>query len=102
MGAMGMDLGQIKLDAVGNASHDLKTDSAEFELMAAIDFFFDNGALDKMADLIAATEALPGVTVGSTYEKGLREILGKERADKVLGEIALYGKPKKSVDELEH
>jgi hypothetical protein len=102
MGNLGMDLGQIKLDAVGNSSHDLKTDSAEFELMIALDFFFDNGALDKMADLIVATEALPGVTVGGTYEKGLREILGKEKADKVLGEIALYGKPKKSVDELEH
>ena len=102
MGAMGMDLGQIKLDAVGNASHDLKSDSAEFELMTAIDFFFDNGALDKMADLITATEALPGVPVGGTYEKGLRELLGKEKADKLIGEVNLYGKFKKFPDELEH
>jgi hypothetical protein len=102
MASLGLDLGQIKLDAVGNITHDLKTDSAKLEMMMAIDFFFDNGALDKMSDLMLKTEALPGAGVNPNYEKGLRELLGKERADKIIGEINLYGKPKKSVDELEH
>ncbi|HEY4799224.1 MAG TPA: hypothetical protein VII99_09140, partial [Bacteroidia bacterium] len=102
MGGLGLDLGQIKIDAVGNATHDLKTDSAAFELMMALDFFFDNSAIDKMADLISSTEGLPGVTVGSGYEKGLRELLGKEKADKLIAEVNLYGKFKKFPDELEH
>ncbi|MBI4929389.1 MAG: hypothetical protein HY841_01405 [Bacteroidetes bacterium] len=102
LGPMGIDLGQIKLDAVGNVFHDLKSDSARFELMMAMDFFFDNSALDKMADLISATETLSGVVVGSNYEQGLHELLGKEKADKLIAEINLYGKFKKFPDELEH
>lgn len=102
MGSMGLDFGQVKMDAVGNVSHDLKTDSADFELMMALDFFFDNSALDKMADLIAQTEALPGVAVSGTYEKGLHELLGKQKADKLIAELNLYGKFKKFPDELEH
>ncbi|MEK6614657.1 MAG: hypothetical protein AABZ32_00870 [Bacteroidota bacterium] len=102
MNAMGLDLGQVKVDAVGNVSHDLSTDSAFFELMIALDFFFDNSALDKMADLIQTTEALSGVAVDDTYEKGLHELLGKEKADKLIAELNLYGKFKKFPDELEH
>ncbi len=102
MDAMGLDLGQVKVNAVGNVSHDLKTDSADFELMIAFDFFFDNSALDKMADLIEKTETLSGIMVSGTYEKGLHELLGKEKADKLIAEVNLYGKFKKFPDELEH
>lgn len=102
MGGMGMDLGQVKLNAVGNATHDLKSDSAKFQVIMAVDFFFDNGALDKMADLIEKTEWLSGVSVNSTYEKGLQELLGKAVADKLIAEINLYGKPKKLGDAIEH
>ena len=102
MGALGLDIGQVKVDAVGNVYHDLKTDSADFELMMALDFFFDNSALDKMADLMEKTEALPGVAVSGTYEKGLHELIGKEKADKLIAELNLYGKFKKFPDELEH
>jgi len=68
----------------------------------AIDFFFENSALDKMAELIEKTEALPGAGVTPTYEKGLRELLGKQKADKTISELNLYGKFKKLPDELEH
>lgn len=102
LGNLGLDLGQVKVDAAGEAYHDLKSDSAAFEMMMAIDFFFDNGALDKMADLIVATDALPGAAVGGNYEKALRELLGKEKADKLIAEVNLYGKFKKFPDELEH
>jgi len=102
MGGLGLDLGQVKINAVGNATHDLKTDSAEFNMMMALDFFFENSALEKMSDLILNTTSLTGVTVGTTFEKGLHELLGKEKADKLIAEINLYGKFKKFPDELEH
>lgn len=102
MGNLGTDIGQVKLDAVGNVTHNLKTDSVAFEMMMAIDFFFDNSALDKMSDLMEKTQALEGAGVNASYEKGLRELLGKEKADKLIGELNLYGKFKKMPDELEH
>lgn len=102
MGGLGLDFGQVKIDAVGNGLHDLKTDSAAFNMMIALDFFFENSALEKMSDLITNTQSLTGVTVGTTFEKGLHELLGKEKADKLIAEINLYGKYKKFPDELEH
>jgi hypothetical protein len=102
MGGLGLDLGQVKIDAVGNASHDLKTDSASFNMMMALDFFFDNSALDKMSELISNTTSLTGVTVGATFEKGLHELLDKEKADKLIADVSLYGKFKKFPDELDH
>jgi hypothetical protein len=102
MQSLGMDFGQVKLNAVGNALYDLKNDSAEFNLMLALDFFFENSALEKMSDLILSTPSLMGVSIGSNYEKGLRELVTKEKADKLISEISLYGKFKKFPEELEH
>ena len=102
MGGLGMDLGQVHIDAVGNVTHNLKSDSAAFSTMMALDFFFDNSALDKMSDLINNTQSLQGVAISTSYEKGLRELVGKEKADKMIGELNLYGKLKKYADQLEH
>ncbi|MFH1004692.1 MAG: hypothetical protein V1781_04235 [Bacteroidota bacterium] len=102
MGSLGLDLGQIKLDVVGNASHNLIIDSASFKLMMAIDFFFEHSALEKMVDFIMNIQGLTGVSVDLAYEKGLHEILGKDKADKLIADLNLYGKFKKFPDELEH
>lgn len=102
MGELGLDLGQVKIDAVGTATHELKKDSAKFQVMMALDFFFDNSALDKMADVIAKADAAKGTSTNAAYEKGLRELVGKEQADKLISELNLYGKFKKFPDELNH
>ncbi|MEW6467283.1 MAG: hypothetical protein AB1458_00075 [Bacteroidota bacterium] len=99
---LGSDLGQVKLITVGNASHNMNNDSAYFDLMIAMDFFFESSALEKMADIINAKTDLPATNFSRpTYEKGLRELIGKEKADKLISEMNLYGKPKKFPDELE-
>jgi hypothetical protein len=102
MGSLGTDLGQIKLETAGNLTHNLQNDSATFDIMMALDFFFDNGALDKMADVVDKTASLPGIAINSTYENGLRELWGKEKADKMIAELNLYGKIKKLSDLMEH
>jgi hypothetical protein len=100
---LGTDLGQVKITYVGNATHDLNRDSAYFDVMLLVDFFFSNDALDKMGDAMNAPgNTLPAVNFGRpVYEKGLRELVGKEKADKVISEMNLYGRPKHFPDELE-
>jgi hypothetical protein len=99
---LGTDLGQVKVDYVGNATHDLNRDSAYFDMMILLDFFFSNDALDKMADVLANEQTLQGTNFGRpTFEKGLREFIGKEKADKLISELNLYGRPKRFPDELE-
>lgn len=99
---LGSDLGQVKLISVGQANHNLNNDSAYFDLMLSIDFFFENSALEKMADIIKAKTDLPATNFSrQVYEKGLRELIGKEKADKIIADLNLYGTPKKYPDELE-
>ena len=99
---LGTDLGQVKIDYVGNATHDLNRDSAYFDMMILVDFFFANDALDKMADAISNDLTLPASNFNRpVYEKGLRELIGKEKADKLISDLNLYGRPKKFPDELE-
>jgi hypothetical protein len=69
----------------------------------AIEFFFDKGAMKKMStDFETYSNTLDPFDFGrKTFEKGLAEILGKERGDKALSELNLYGNYKKFPDELE-
>ena len=46
---LGGDLGQVKLESFGNATHQLRTDSIHFDLLMSFDFFFADGAIDKMS-----------------------------------------------------
>jgi hypothetical protein len=97
------DLGQIKLKAVGNAAHSTINDSVSFNLMLVCDFFFDNGPIKKMAkdfELYVGT-LNPTPFEGDVLNHGLIEILGKERGDRALSELNLYGNYKKFPDELE-
>lgn len=97
------DLGQIKLKCVGNAQHSTVNDSVNFNLMMVIDFFFDNGSIKKMAKdfelYLASLSATP--FEGDLFNHGLIELLGKERGDRALSELNLYGNYKKFPDELE-
>ncbi len=100
---IGADFGQVKVTTAGNATHNTINDSAQFNLLMAVEFFFDKGAMKKMAtDFETYNTMFTPIDFGDkTFEKGLAEILGKERGDKALSELNLYGNYKKFPDELE-
>ena len=100
---LGMDLGQVKLNTVGNATHYSVGDSAFIKLLMSVDFFFENRALKEMArDIELYLNNLEAVDFGRPdFFKGLCEIIGKEKADKVVADLNLFGKMKKFPDELE-
>ncbi len=97
------DLGQIKLKCVGNAQHSTVNDSVNFNLMMVCDFFFESSALKKMSkDFELYLGSLSPVPFeGDLFNHGIIEILGKERGDRALSELNLYGNYKKFPDELE-
>lgn len=101
---LGADLGQVKVITAGNVIHNTINDSVKFDLMMVVDFFFDKGAMKKMAaDFDVYANNLTPLDFGrKTFEKGLAEVLGKERGDKALSELNLYGNYKKFPDELEN
>lgn len=97
------DLGQVKLKCVGNGFYNAVNDSVSFNLMMVLDFFFDNSSLKKMSkDFELYLGSLnPTPFEGDLFNHGIIEILGKERGDRALSELNLYGSYKKFPDELE-
>ncbi|TRU43984.1 MAG: hypothetical protein EWV49_21660, partial [Microcystis aeruginosa Ma_QC_Ch_20071001_S25] len=100
---LGADLGQVKLNTFGVATHNTINDSATFELMTTIDFFFDKGALKKMVkDVEVYLNTLPPVDyANTTFNLGLVDMLGKEKGDKAISDLNLNGNFKRFPDEFE-
>jgi hypothetical protein len=95
------DLGQLDMAAYGNATHQFREDSTIFDMILYFDFFFDENALEVMGKNMVAFKGLTPVDyTRPVFEKGLREMLGKEEADKLLSQLNLYGSFKKLPDQL--
>jgi hypothetical protein len=101
---LGVDLGQLKLNAAGNVKHDMNDNSLVFDMIMGINFFFAGSALDDMADEIEKVyknaESKPVKIDRPVLEKGLGEIMGKTNADKTIANLNLYGNYRRFPDEL--
>lgn len=98
---LGANTGQVNIQAAGSVIHNQLDDEAIFDLLMMVDFFFADNALNKMAKhLEESSELEPAKIDRKMYEKGLREILGKNEADKLITQASLYGSFKKFPDEL--
>ncbi len=96
------DMGQVKISTVGSGTYNLINNEANLDILMGVNFFFDDGAMKGVTEsLEAKTDAEAVNTSRPTYEKGLRELLNKEDADKLISQINLYGTFKKLPDELE-
>lgn len=97
------DLGSVKLISVGNAVYNPAKRDATFNLMMIVDFIFDNGLLKMMAKdfemYLGSLSATP--FEGDLFNRGIIELLGKDRGDKALSDLNLYGNFKKFPDEFE-
>jgi len=100
---IGADFGQMKVTTVGNVKQNTINDSTTFDVMMVLDFFFERSALKKMsADFeVLFNNLAPTDFTRKTFEKGMIEILGKERGDKALSELNLYGNYKRFPGEIE-
>ena len=100
----GSDFGQLKLQTVGTVVNNLNNDSTSFDILAIMEFFFSDDAMKIMSDQLSTNASLQATQdVGrQTYERGLTEIAGKEKADKLIAELNLYGSFKKIPEELRH
>lgn len=100
---LGTELGQVQVNSVGTVYHYTPTDSAQINLLMTVNFFFDDKSLRTMSrDIEIFLNSLEAVDFGrAEYFKGLMEIMGKEKADKAVADLNLFGSIKKFPDELE-
>jgi hypothetical protein len=98
----GTDFGQLDIRMAGNVINNLNNDHTEFDLIMALNFFFNDEALKLMSDYLSTHPSLQATQDAGrpTYEKGLAELTGKEKSEKMLTELNLYGSFKKIPDEI--
>ena len=97
-----VNLGLLKAEPIGGLTHNMASGEISMNTTLSLDFFFNDQALDRMAEVINKYPDLEGVDISKTkYEAALREIIGLEKADKAISELSLNGNIKKFPDQLE-
>lgn len=83
-------MGHVNVQPIGNYKHNTINGDVEFDLLFNINFLFDDGIWSLMAKDILSKEDLEGVELDRpVYETGLRDIVGKEKADEMIGKMNL-------------
>ncbi|MBK9637595.1 MAG: hypothetical protein IPO63_07175 [Bacteroidetes bacterium] len=94
--------GQFVMTVIGNVKNNTNNDSTNFDVLIGLDFMFNNDALKSMSDLITGNPTLkPTDDTRTTWVRGMKELVGIEKADKMISEYSLYGAPKKIPQELQ-
>jgi hypothetical protein len=98
----GVDLGQVQADAFGTLQYRGDSARTNAEVTMFLNFPFLDNALEKMVQDITAYPEQKQVDLSKTpYERALREVLGKEKSDKLISELSIKGEIKKIPDELQ-
>jgi hypothetical protein len=89
---LGVELGNIKLSSAGAAYHNLNDNQALFDMILNMNFFIDDGALDKMAETMNKNSSGEAIDYSrQIFEKSLRELYGQDDADKLIGQLLMNG-----------
>ena len=87
----GLDLGRVNLETSGKIDYYMLPDSISINLFAAIDFFFDESALDLINISLHAAQ-LSGMNPDNpVFVSGLQHLLGQNDAQRLLSELRMYG-----------
>lgn len=93
---LGAETGQFEISSAGVVLHNQLDNEAIFDLVMSMDFFFEENALKIMNDKLSKAAELDPVKLDRpTFEKGIKELLGKDEGDKLIAQLNLYGAYKK-------
>jgi hypothetical protein len=100
---LGVDVGQVKMNAYGMVSRNLEKNETRLNVTLALDFFMDEKSTTIMANEIDSFPHLTGFNMASaSYSKTLNMMAGKENAKKLMDELGLYGSFKTFPEEIKH
>ena len=97
-----VDYGLVKFTNVGDVNYKTGTGDIDIKGISMINFPWDEGALKRLYEQTEKWPNLQPVDLAKTkYEKGLVELLGTEKSDKLISELGLGGQLKKVPEELQ-
>jgi len=98
---IGAASGNLKFNSAGNINHRMEDNNIVLDLMSTLNFFIDERLMDMIADDINENTSLkPTDFMRKTYEEGLREIIGTEKAEEMISQLSLNGRVRRMPDEL--
>ncbi|RLD36100.1 MAG: hypothetical protein DRI74_09690 [Bacteroidetes bacterium] len=96
-----LNLGQVKLNSAGKLRYNMESRSLGMDIMLGVDFYFHEGALNYMADKLNQSYELEAVDASSKrFQTGLKELLGLDRSQKIVNDMALMGSFTSSPEEM--
>jgi hypothetical protein len=99
----GAQLGQVKISAVGNMTHNSIENKTELNVMLGFDFYIADNIINVMAAEIDSFPSLPAVDLNNpVITKGTIDLIGKEKYDAMKSELSLFGTLKTAPAELKH
>ncbi len=96
------NLGQLTMKSAGEINYYSIIDSTAVDVLSALDFFFVDDALKIIAEAVNASSAKGMDVTGLSFTRSLREFAGQDEANRILGELSLYGQYRKFPDVLDH
>jgi hypothetical protein len=96
------NLGQIRLQAVGNASHNMNSQKTEIEGFLMLDFFFSEDALNIMADDFYSAQGYEIFEYDEKFAKNLSRVVGEEYGEILLVDLEMKDDYSKFPDEMKH
>ena len=99
---LGVNFGQVAITTVGNINEDLVNSAISIDMLLSLDFFIESKCTEILTKDINSYSGLEPIDLSrKVFEKGLAELLGREKANDLISEYSL-GKFKKMPKELEH
>lgn len=99
---LGMDFGDVSIDAVGTADYEKSTGKTTMNLTARMSFPIDKGLMEDVATRILAVEGLKPMDLASTtFEQSLVEWTDQRTADRIKSDYTIKGELKKLPEQLE-
>jgi hypothetical protein len=88
----GTNFDLVKLTSAGKVIHSLDSGDVNIEGILAFDFYFSPEALKIMSEDIRLMPSLKPVNLNTeSYNKGMKDLLGVEAANKIKEEVDLFG-----------
>lgn len=89
---LGVNFSPVKLSSAGKMTQSIDSGKFEMQAMLGFDFHFSEDALKIMGDEIKLMPSLKPVNLNSEmYNKGMKDLLGVEIANRMKEELSLFG-----------
>jgi hypothetical protein len=99
---LNLDLGQIKIQLIGNASHEITSHKTDIEGFLMLDFFFSEDAMSVMAEDLYSAPGEELFEYDEKFAKNLLRVVGKERGEMLLVDLEMKDEYSKFPDEMKH